>query len=340
VTTTTGYRAAPLERGDTAAMRAWYDVHATAHPHDHPGLSDEPWEEFRERQLEVRDSTRSEVWLLRDTAGDVVGGARLDLPAKDNTDVVAVDLVVHPARRRSGAGTALLDTVRRRAGEHGRTRLLAEIGSPLEGRSPGEEFATRHGAAQALVELRRVLDLDGVDEVRLDRLRAEAGPRAAGYEVIQWTGMAPDDLLDGLALLQARLSADAPLDDLEWEPERWDAARVRESYERSEAVGRLVVSTAVRERATGELAGMTDIGVSRFAPETGFQWSTIVLSGHRGRRLGTVLKVDNLRLLRRESPRTRCLHTWNAASNAHMVAINEAVGFKPVEQWSEWVLPL
>jgi GNAT superfamily N-acetyltransferase len=335
-----GHRAVQVERGDDASLREWYDVHSTAFGHDHAGLPDDPWEEFRERQLEVRDDTLREVWLLRDASGAAVAGARLALPTKDNTDVVEVDLVVHPEHRRAGAGSALLDAVRRRAVEHGRARLVGEVGGPFDRALPGEAFAAHHGASSALDEVRRVLDLRALDEERLDRLRADAASRAASYEVVTWTGCPDEGLLEDLALLQARMSTDAPQGDLAWEPEQWDAARVRAYYERVEAVGRLVVSTAVRDLRSGRLVGNTDIGVSRFAPETGYQWNTIVLTEHRGHRLGTLLKVDNVRALREVSPATRWLHTWNAAANRHMVAINEALGFTPVERWAQWVLAL
>jgi len=32
--------------------------------------------------------------------------------------------------------------------------------------------------------------------------------------------------------------------------------------------------------------------------------------------------------------------TWNAASNAHMIAINEAMGFRPIDLWCDWQLRL
>jgi hypothetical protein len=32
----------------------------------------------------------------------------------------------------------------------------------------------------------------------------------------------------------------------------------------------------------------------------------------------------------------RTVDTWNAASNSHMVAVNDAVGFRPVRLWGEW----
>lgn len=59
-------------------------------------------------------------------------------------------------------------------------------------------------------------------------------------------------------------------------------------------------------------------------------------SEHRGRRLGLLLKTTQLLELGRSLPRLRRLHTWNAAENRHMLAINEAVGFTVTGHSGEW----
>lgn len=334
------FRVVRLEAGDEAGLRDWYAVHAAAQVHDHAGFPDDPWEEFRQRQLEQRSDSANEVWLLRDGTGELAGGVQLHLPLADNTDVVELDLVVAPARRREGAGSMLLRLVRDRARELGRTRLVSEIGAPIGADSAGERFAAAHGATRALEEVRRMLDLTALDEAELAELDREAAGHADGYELLQFAGLPDDALLPELAALVGRMSTDAPMGDLDWEAEAWDAGRVRERYMTSEAAGRLLLTTAVRHVASGRLVGYTDIAVSRYAPETGYQWDTIVLGEHRGHRLGTLLKIANLRQLRAHSPGTRYLHTWNAAVNAHMVAINEQLGFRPVERSGEWVLAL
>ena len=60
------------------------------------------------------------------------------------------------------------------------------------------------------------------------------------------------------------------------------------------------------------------------------QDDTFVLSGHRGRGLGLVLKTAVLRMLA-DRPGRRRIHTWNALDNAPMRRINAALGFRPVE---------
>ncbi len=48
---------------------------------------------------------------------------------------------------------------------------------------------------------------------------------------------------------------------------------------------------------------------------------------HRGHRLGLLLKVAMLELLAATEPGLERIATWNAASNAPMIAVNDALGY-------------
>jgi RimJ/RimL family protein N-acetyltransferase len=50
--------------------------------------------------------------------------------------------------------------------------------------------------------------------------------------------------------------------------------------------------------------------------------------------------VANIRLLRREHPEARGIITWNAESNTDMVAVNDALGFRPRARFCQWQLRL
>src|SRR5690606_40940280 len=63
----------------------------------------------------------------------------------------------------------------------------------------GRRFAEARGYAEVDSEIHRRNDLTLVDEAELDRLYAEAWEHAAGYELVQWSGRAPDDLEIGRA---------------------------------------------------------------------------------------------------------------------------------------------
>ena len=66
--------------------------------------------------------------------------------------------------------------------------------------------------------------------------------------------------------------------------------------------------------------------------ERAYQWGTLVRPDHRGHRLGLAVKVANVRLLQETQPQITTVVTFNADVNAPMVAVNERLGFRPV-QW-------
>jgi len=322
---------------DSTSLRACQDVLEAVYAADVRNLPAPPFEEMVAAVRTSRDAVRHELWLLT-CAGGPVGYGRATFSLRDNTDQCSVLVTVDPANRRQGHGRHLLEHLSARAREEGRRRLLAEVPEPLVdgATAPGPAFAKAVGAVRALDEVRRDLDLDTLDEQRLDALEAEARSRSRGYELVSWVGRTPDELVDEQAEMLSRMSVEAPLGDLAWEQERWDAARVREQERLFAAQRRTRLVTAARESATGALVAFTDIGVSQLQVDPAYQWQTLVLPGHRGHRLGLLVKVANLRQLRREVPEVRRLVTWNAESNSFMVAINDVLGFRPVERLVEW----
>ena len=49
-----------------------------------------------------------------------------------------------------------------------------------------------------------------------------------------------------------------------------------------------------------------------------------------------LLKIANLHRLASVSPRSRMVYTFNAAENRHMLAVNEALGFRSVGLEGAW----
>ena len=321
---------------DDASFAQWYDVWAAAELLDRPDDAPRPMQEHvvlgRElvRSGGSRDGTHRAALL----GEDVVGALRLMLPLRDNTTVAFVDVAVHPEHRRRGIGSALLAEGLRVAADAGRTELISEVDEPVPD-TAGRAFALRHGWTCDLLETRRDLVLPP-DEARLSAAEAEAREASAGYELVTWRGPVPDALLDDRALLEQRMSTDAPHGDLPVEEERWDGARVREIEAMNAARGRTVLSAgAVHD---GRLVAFTELHVSVDRPELARQGSTLVLREHRGHRLGALVKAAVLRDLAAAFPQTRRITTYNAEDNAPMVAVNRALGFQPAGHTSMWSL--
>ena len=71
-----------------------------------------------------------------------------------------------------------------------------------------------------------------------------------------------------------------------------------------------------------------------------FNQDTFVLREHRGHRLGLVTKLRNLRQVVARHPDRKAVHTWNAESNAPMIAVNEVMGFRPATYGGEFARDL
>ena len=319
---------------DDELFPAWCEVWAATQRADRPDESPRPATDHVAlgRQLVAPGGSRDGTHRAAVVDGGVVGALRLLLPTKDNPTVAIIDVAVHPEHRRRGIGGALLAEGVRLAGAHGRTELIAEVDEPGPD-TPGRAFALRHGWACDLLETRRDLRLP-LDEERLSALEAEARAASAGYELVTWRDRTPDALLDDRALLERRMTTDAPHGDLPVEEEHWDGERIRE-YEASHvARGRTVLSAgAVHD---GRLVAFTDLQVPLAQPERAQQGGTLVLREHRGHRLGALVKAAVLRDVVTTMPEVRRISTYNSDSNLPMVAVNEALGFRPAGQLSSW----
>ena len=107
----------------------------------------------------------------------------------------------------------------------------------------------------------------------------------------------------------------------------WDAARVLATDRRIQLYGVLAYTVVARHDATGELGGLTGSRSASEPPGWGFQALTAVARAHRGHRLGLRLKLAMLELLARQEPQVTHIMTRNAETNAHMIGINEELGY-------------
>jgi GNAT superfamily N-acetyltransferase len=323
---------------DDALFADWCEVWAAGERLDRPDDSPRPAREHVAlgRALVTPGGSRDGTHRAAVVEGAVAGALRLILPTLDNPTVALVDVAVHPRFRRRGIGSALLAEGIALAAARGRSRFVSEIDEPGP-LTPGRAFALRHGWTCDLVETRRDLSLP-VDEQRLSALEAEAVRAGAGYEVVVWRDRVPEEFLDDRALLLRRMTTDAPSGDVPTEEEHWDGPRVREHEATQIARGRTVLSAgAVRD---GRLVAFTDLQITPALPERAHQAGTLVLLEHRGHRLGARLKVAVLREVAAGFPAVRRITTYNFDGNAPMVAVNEALGFRPAGHLSTWSAPV
>jgi GNAT superfamily N-acetyltransferase len=314
----------PVDPGDEVALAARHAVQVAAFAHDVPDFPAPCPVLLAERLRNPGKSWALQAWVAY-LAGEPVGVLEVELPLREDLDTARVELFVAPRYRRQGIGRTLYAVATEYARRHGRVRLTASV---VAGEGPG--FARAMGATEALAEVRRRLDLSTVD---VDALSAREAP---GYSVVYWRDLAPEEYRADLARLERRLVNDAPRGELVLDDPVIDADRVRDDQEVRLGWRVRAYHGAVRHDATGTLVAWSTIGVEATVADHAWQWITVVDRDHRGHGLGLRLKLANLRRVMREEPALRTIDTWNAASNRHMIAINEAMGFRVVDQWGQW----
>jgi GNAT superfamily N-acetyltransferase len=264
---------------------------------------------------------------------------------KADTRMVDHTLSVRLAHRNQGIGSALFAWMNSHPLVQGRTffinwqsdftaaddlgeQLLAPTGAgSAPAATPGLQFALKRGYTFEQVERMSVLHLP-VDAGLLAEFEAESLRHADGYTLLTWHNTLPPEHLTRFADAMTSISADAPRGDIAYQDVPWDAGRVERRISRLLATGYDTLITIAIHDATGETAAMTFI---QWQPGKlyGSQEETVVIRGHRGRRLGMLLKARNLVALYDVAPTLERIYTWNAAENDHMLAINVALGFVP-----------
>jgi GNAT superfamily N-acetyltransferase len=313
-------------------VKTCYEMYVAGLPVDDPDGPPLPEESFSGWMREGWSGERRETALASDENGDWVGAYVLELPDRRNKNLGFLVLQVAPGLRRRGYGTALLRHAASCADRHGRTLLTGET---LRG-APGSAFASAVGARAGVIDVRRVLEVASVPAGRLAALRREAEAAARGYLLISWRGPTAEEHLPGVATVSAAM-ADAPRNPGH-EKHRPDIQRVRDFERRSTELGMRRYSVAAICDQTGELAGLTQLGVDSYAPSWGFQFITAVTRQHRGHRLGLLVKVAMLEMLVSAEPGMSRIMTGNADGNQHMIAINTELGFRILDEQQTWDL--
>lgn len=243
---------------------------------------------------------------------------------EENSDLGGVACWVRPGARGNGIGRELVRRALAVLKAEGRTKIYADV---WEG-SPGEAFATGLGLEP---KLRERFSRCQVADIDLRMLRAwvdRAKERADGYTLLQWNSPTPEEHLEELARIVNFMNT-APLDDFEMEDQVTTPEMLRERDEALVGAGIRRFTSVVRHDSSGQFAGFTSMNIDRWHPEQAHQGGTCTDTAHRNKGIGRWLKAANALWMLEECPDVAYIDTDNAGSNRTMLAINEAMGFRP-----------
>jgi GNAT superfamily N-acetyltransferase len=243
--------------------------------------------------------------FVAEVDGRVVGDSYGFLGLFGDDSVAVCGVAVTAAHRRRGIGAALLDAV----DERFRRNLLARF----EESEAGTAFAAAHGFHQVRAETESSLDLQTCLE-RPD----------ASLDIRPISAIDPHDA----HLVDLEATHDMPstekVDDLSYE----DWAELVLRYPLFAADGSFVLY------ADGEAAAISLL-VADFETGRTRNWFTGTRRAFRGRGLGRAVKIASIAWARGQGLRE--MSTENDETNAPMLAINRALGFRPSGRRVEWL---
>lgn len=300
-----------------------------------------------------QSTTQKHYLLARDEAGRPLATASVQMPLKDNEQLGYLFLSWVPGGSCEGEAYAALWAQAQPIFDHGGRQVIhswamhpvADVGqghleprsgSGRLGRDDRAAWLERTGFRLEQVELASTLDVTPTALTAAREILAATS--TAPYLLQSWTGATPPELRAGMAWLRSRMSVDAPGADLDYEEEQWDEAQILALDQRREDVGRLTVTTVALHSGSGNPVAYTEIAHPRDRPAVAIQDDTLVHGDHRGHRLGLLIKATALLELAQAAPTVKRIHTWNAAENTHMLAINARLGFRQVGVQGGWQL--
>lgn len=269
--------------------------------------------------------------LIAFDGDDAVGSAHLWIHHMEaNDDKTEVDLAVHPDHRRRGVGSALT----RRAAEESDLINRPSVTFWCQDSEATHGFFGSLGLERKMLERESRLVLTDTDPEMMQQWIDASHERAAGYQLVHWRGHTPDEHLESMATLMTAMN-DAPLDDLDWEPDQWTVDMMRDFDQMFSNRG-CERWTSIVLAPDGSPAALTALCIEEHRRRFAHQGDTVVIQAHRGRRIGKWIKADMWQKLRADAPYVVAIDTGNAESNDPMLAINVAMGFRPLVAWGAW----
>jgi GNAT superfamily N-acetyltransferase len=322
----------PLTAPTAEDFRAWHRVQSAALAHDRPGEPVPSATALEAKLTTTTSRSRLLLWLLRNAGDEPVATATLRLfndPGRSH--LAEVRLTVHPAYRRLGTGSRLLSTATEAAAGAGCRSLVTEV---MAG-TPDEAFlATRNFVPVLRLTWQRLM-LDDIPD-RIHKLPEVPHP---GYRLTAWAGVVPDPLAESFARARQGMD-DMPTGEMDFGEVRWDVERVREAAEVIARRGERLLTVAALAERDGSVAGYTELVIPQDGAGTAQQYDTAVLPEHRGHGLGLWMKAEMLRRAQAEFPQLTAVQTDTADDNRHMLAVNTALGFRPLRRTVEYQLTL
>ena len=272
----------------------------------------------------------AEDWMV--PGGHVAAGVlRLLLPPSGAPTMPVLGLSTYGTGDTGAVRHELLAVAHRRAAERGSIPVGSHEVAYAEGTALNEaklENRLPQGVTwnpTTPIAIRQVLELGAPLEVP---------GLSDSYEMIMWGTVTPDAYLRSCSRLELTMGGGG--EDKYVEPERLEDTHTAGVERMRRGRGRHAYHTGIVDLKSNTLVGFTSVSLTASVADRAYQGMTVVDYKHRGRGLGAVLKLANLRQLRAAEPHVRQVETTNDHSNASMLALNRACGYRAVSCLLPW----
>jgi mycothiol synthase len=275
------------------------------------------------------------AWLAETADGSPVACGFCWSNSAGDQQVMECDLAVRRDRRREGIGSQLFELICATTADEGRS-LLTWTTSDLV--PAGEALSQRLGARLARANRFSELCLSEVNWQMIDEWTEARLARQHGYRLEMIDGVFPEHLRADASTFH-HIMQTAPRDDLEVGDVLIGPDDIAELDRALLEAGRQRWTALMRD-STGACVGGTEVTFAHWEPDLVLQQNTGIDPGHRGLGLAKWAKAAILERIRRDRPEAQRIGTGNAFSNAPMLSINDALGFRVIGTRTEWQLKI
>jgi mycothiol synthase len=247
-----------------------------------------------------------------------------------NKHILWVDASVHPDHRRRGLGRTWIPLAAELMDRHGCTTL--SMGTEEES---GHAFLKWMGADGKFSGAENRLKLSEVDWALMRRWTEDGPTLSPSSNLEVYDGFLPEEMWEEYCPQLTTILNTVPWEQMDHGDIVITPAQLAEWYARMRMQGMVEYTMLTREPG-GVISGITDMTYAPYKTNMINQGFTGVRTDARGRGLGKWLKASMLHHVREIYPNLEWVVTENAGSNAPMLAINMAMGFKQYRAGTEY----
>jgi GNAT superfamily N-acetyltransferase len=317
--------------GTDAELTALHTVESEVEAERRPDRVPQPLDSYMAFARSLPAQFHDHTWVVDAADGTPVATAACWSNDAGDARVMECDLVVRRPHRRRGIGSHLLALVGDVTKAEGRSTLTW---STFDAVPAGDAFSQHVGGRAGRVNRTSELRMADIDWSMVDRWMREGPARAPGYRLEMADGALPAALHADAATFH-HIMQTMPRDDLDTGDVMLRVEDVAELDRARMEAGRDRWTVFVRD-PSGACVGGTEVDFEPWEPSTVLQQNTGIDPAHRGLGLAKWAKAMIVQRLRDERPHVERVRTGNAFSNAPMLAINDALGFRVISSSTDW----